>query len=99
MSRLDREALGAALSARLGATQEADGSGDLAAPQGRVAIVAGVADLDAAIARLRALQGYRWLGINGGDLFSVSPKTIGTKIGIIDQNGKVLKAADLPRPK
>ena len=36
---------------------------------------------------------------SGGDLFSASPKTIGTKIGIIDHTGKVLKAADLPRPK
>jgi len=99
MSRLDHDAIGAALTATLGASPDADGSGDLLAPQGRIAIVASPADIDPAIARLRPLPGYRWLAINGGDLFSASPKTIGTKIGIIDQTGKVLKAADLPRPK
>jgi len=99
MSRLDRKAIGAALTEKLGASADPDGSGDLVAPQGRIAIVASPTDIDPAIARLRPLQGYRWLAINGGDLFSASPKTIGTKIGILDSTGKVLKAADLPRPK
>jgi hypothetical protein len=99
MSRMDRDALGAAITTKLGASPDADGSGDLVSPQGRIAIVASPADVDSAIARLRPLQGYRWVVINGGDLFSVSPKTIGTKIGILDPTGKVLKAADLPRPK
>jgi hypothetical protein len=99
MSRLDRDAIGAALTEKFGAAPDQDGSGDLVAPQGRIAIVASPADLDSAIARLRPLQGYRWVAINGGDLFSASPKTIGTKIGILDPTGKVLKAADLPRPK
>ncbi len=99
MSRLDREAISEALSAKLGATADPDGGSDLIAPQGRIAIVPTPADIDPAIARLRPLPGYRWLAINGGDLFSASPKTIGTKIGIIDHTGKVLKAADLPRPK
>ena len=99
MSRLDRDAIGTALSAKFGASPDPDGSGDLVAPQGRIAIVASPSDLDPAIARLRPLQGYRWVAINGGDLFSASPKTIGTKIGILDPTGKVLKAADLPRPK
>jgi hypothetical protein len=39
------------------------------------------------------------VAINGGDLFSASPMTIGTKVGILDPTGRVLKAADLPRPK
>ena len=99
MSRLDRDALATAVTTKLGASPDEDGSGDLTSSQGRIAIVATPADIDPAIARLRPLQGYRWLAINGGDLFSASPKTIGTKIGIIDQTGKVLKAADLPRPK
>jgi hypothetical protein len=99
MSRLDRDAIGAALSAKLGATPDPDGVADLVSSQGLIAIVASPSDLDPAIARLRPLQGYRWIAINGGDLFTASPKTIGTKIGIIDSTGKVLKAADLPRPK
>ncbi|HXI80592.1 MAG TPA: hypothetical protein VNM34_07215 [Verrucomicrobiae bacterium] len=99
MSRLDRQALGAAVAAKLGATPDPDGSGDLASTKGRIAIAASPADADSAIARLRPLPGYRWVAINGGDLFAVSPKTIGSKVGIIDETGKVLKAADLPRPK
>jgi hypothetical protein len=99
MSKLDREALAAAITEKLSATPEPDGSGDLVASQGRIAIVATVAEIDGAIARLKPMPGYKWIAINGGDLFSASPKTIGSKIGIIDSTGKVLKAADLPRPK
>jgi hypothetical protein len=99
MSKLDREGLTAAISEKLGATPEPDGSGDLVANQGRIAIVASVAEIDGAIARLKPMAGYKWIAINGGDLFSASPKTIGSKVGIIDSTGKVLKAADLPRPK
>ena len=99
MSRLDREALGAAVAAKLGATPDPDGSGDFASRQGRIAIAASLGDVDSIIARLRPLPGYRWIAINAGDLFAVSPKTIGSKVGIMDQSGKVLKAADLPRPK
>jgi hypothetical protein len=99
MSKLDREALAAAITEKLGATPEPDGSGDLVASQGRIAIVASVAEIDGAIARLKPMPGYKWIAINGGDLFSASPKTIGSKVGILDSTGKVLKAADLPRPK
>jgi len=99
VSRLDREAIAAALTEKLGATADPAGTADLVASQGLIAIVAAPADLDGAIARLKPLPGYRWLAINPGDLFSASPKTIGTKIGLLDPTGKVLKAADLPRPK
>ena len=99
MSKLDREALAAAITEKLGAAPEPDGSGDLVASQGRIAIVATVAEIDGAIARLKPLPGYNYIAINGGDLFSASPKTIGSKVGILDSTGKVLKAADLPRPK
>ena len=99
MSRLDREGISASLAERIGAQPDPDGGADLIASQGLIAIAATSADVDPAIARLKALPGYRWIAINGGDLFGVSPKTIGTKIGILDPTGKVLKAADLPRPK
>ena len=99
MSRLDRAAIAAALSEKLRATPDPDGIADLVAGQGAIAIAAAPGDIDGAIARLKPLPGYRWIAINGGDLFSASPKTIGTKIGILDATGKVLKAADLPRPK
>jgi hypothetical protein len=99
MSKLDRDGLAAAITDKLGATPDPDGSGDLVASQGRIAIVATVAEIDGAIARLKPLPGYKYIAINGGDLFSASPKTIGSKVGILDSTGKVLKAADLPRPK
>jgi hypothetical protein len=99
VSRLDRDAIAAALIEKLPATADPDGRADLVASQGLIAIAAIAGDIDGAIARLKPLQGYRWLAINGGDLFSASPKTIGTKIGLLDPSGKVLKGADLPRPK
>jgi hypothetical protein len=99
VSRLDRPAIAAALTEKLSAQPDPDGSGDLVTRNGRIAIAATPAEIDGAIARLKPLGGYRWLAINGGDLFGASPKTIGTKIGILDPTGKVLKAADLPRPK
>jgi hypothetical protein len=99
VSRLDRDAIAAALTEKLPATADPDGNADLVATQGLIAIAAEPGEIDRAIARLKPLPGYRWLAINGGDLFSASPKTIGTKIGLLDPTGKVLKAADLPRPK
>lgn len=98
MSRLDRAAIVAALTDRLGAQADPDGAADLVAPQGRINVAASSADIGPAIDRLKPLPGYRWIAINGGDLFTASPRTIGTKVGIMDPTGKVLKAADLPRP-
>ena len=99
MSRLDREAIIAALTERLSAAPDPEGVVDLVASQGRI-VVAGVsAEIAPAIDRVRPLEGYRWLAINAADLFAASPKTIGTKVGIMDPSGRVLKAADLPRKK
>ena len=99
MSRLDRAAISAALTEKLGAKPDPDGVVDLVASQGRIAIAAAASEIDGAIARLKPLPGYRYVAINGIDLFTASPKTIGTKVGILDPTGKVLKAADLPRAK
>jgi len=99
MSRLDHAAIAAALTERLSATPDPDGVADLVASQGTIAIAASASEIDGAIARLKPLPGYRWIAINGADLFTASPKTIGTKVGILDATGKVLKGADLPRAK
>jgi hypothetical protein len=99
MSRLDRAALLEAIATNLTATPDPAGESDLIASQGRIVIAAEPSALKVAIQRLRPLDGYRWLAINAGDLFAVNPLTIGTKIGILDQNGRVLKAADLPRQR
>lgn len=97
MSRLDRDAIVASLTVKLGAQTDPAGQADLVASTGRINVAASAADIGPAIARLKPLPGYRWVAINGADLFHASPKTIGTKVGILDPTGKVLKAADLPR--
>jgi len=99
VSRLDRAAIVAALTAKLQATPDPDSVVDLVASQGRIAVAATGAEIAPALERLKPLGGYRWLAINGADLFQASPMTIGTKVGILDHTGRVLKAADLPRPK
>jgi hypothetical protein len=99
MSRLDRTALIAALADKLGATPDPEGVADLVASQGRINVAATAGEIGPAIDRLKPLEGYRWVAINGADLFTASPKTIGTKVGIMDPTGKVLKNADLPRKR
>jgi len=99
MSRIDRAAIIEALTARLGAAPDPDGVADLISSKGRIAVAATPTEIRPAIDRLRPLEGYRWLAINADDLFTASPVTIGTKVGLIDPTGRVLKAADLPRKK
>jgi hypothetical protein len=99
MSRLDHGAIVAALTEKLAAVPDPEGVADLVASQGRIAVAATAAEIGPAINRLKPLQGYRWLAINAADLFQASPMTIGSKVGILDPTGRVLKAADLPRPK
>ena len=99
MARLDRAAIIDSLTAKLHAAADPEGAADLVAAQGRINVVAEPAELRTAIGRLKPLDGYRWVAINAGDLFAVNPMTIGSKVGIMDSNGRVLKAADLPRPK
>ena len=99
MARLDREAIVTAISGALSASPDPEGASDLVAERGHINVAASAAELKSAIQRLKPLGGYRWLVINEGDLFAASPLTLGTKVGILDPAGRVLKAADLPRPK
>jgi hypothetical protein len=99
MARFDHDALLGSISAAVSATPDPDGLSDLVAERGHINVAAGSAELKDAIRRLVPLSGYRWIVINPGDLFGASPLTLGTKIGILDPTGKVLKAADLPRAK
>jgi hypothetical protein len=99
MARLDRAAIAQSLSEHLKAVPDPDGRADLVADQGLINVAAGSAEIDAAIGKLKSIDGYRWIAINAGDLFVASPKSIGTKVGILDPAGKVLKAADLKRPR
>jgi hypothetical protein len=99
VARLDRDGLLSAITTSLHAGPDPDGLADLVASQGRINVAASGAEIGPAIKRLAPLSGYRWIAINGGDLFAANPLTIGTKVGILDQTGRVLKNADLPRPK
>jgi hypothetical protein len=99
MARLDRDALIGAAAAALRATPDPEGTADLVAERGHINVAASATELKAAIQRLVPLGGYRWIVINAGDLFAASPLTLGTKVGILDATGRVLKAADLPRAK
>jgi hypothetical protein len=99
VARLDRDGLLAAVSAAWGAAPDPEGLSDLVGPKGHINVAASGAEIGPAIKRLAPLPGYRWVAINGADLFGASPLTIGTKVGIVDATGRVLKNADLPRPK
>ena len=99
MARLDHDALLTAISASVQAAPDPDGLADLVASRGRINVAATGAEIGPAIKRPAPLPGYRWVAINPGDLFAASPLTMGTKVGILDPTGRVLKAADLPRPK
>jgi hypothetical protein len=99
MARSDKATIVAALSTAIGASEEPEGRSDLVSDKGYINVAADPAEIGPAIERLKPLPGYRWIVINPGDLFAASPKTIGTKVGIMDVTGRVLKAADLPRPK
>jgi hypothetical protein len=99
VARLGREAIVTAISGALSASPDPEGASDLVAERGHINVAASAAELKSAIQRLKPLGGYRWLVINEGDLFAASPLTLGTKVGILDPAGRVLKAADLPRPK
>jgi hypothetical protein len=96
---MDREAMVAAISAAIAATPDPEGTADLVADRGHINVAASAGELKSAIQRLAPLRGYRWIVINADDLFGASPLTLGTKVGILDPTGRVLKAADLPRPK
>jgi len=99
MARSDKATIIAAVIAKLGASEDPVGLADLVASQGRINVAAEPGEIGPAIERLKPLPGYRWIVINPADLFTASPMTFGSKVGIMDPTGRVLKNADLPRPK
>lgn len=99
MSRLDQTQLMEAATAFLSAEPDPSGQADLVSDKGAVVVVANAADLKAAFKRLKGIDGYRWIVINREDLFAANPLSIGSKAGILDASGAVLKGADKPRKK
>lgn len=95
--RLDHTGLRDAALVSLEAEVDPTGEADLVWSKGRAVIAADPADFRRAFARLKKVDGYRWLVINRADLFAANALSIGSKAGIIDASGSVLKAADAPR--
>lgn len=99
MARLDREGLAAALADAVGASPDTTGVADLVFDRGFIVVAARVEDLKGAFKRAKKIDGYRWVAINRDDLFGANPLSIGSKAGILDADGRVLKNADSPRKK
>ena len=99
MARMTEDQLRQAMIEKLSAEPDPTGKADLICSKGTLGIAADHKQIKKTVKRLRPLMTYRFLVINRGDLFAASPATIGTKIGILDGNGSLLKAADLPRQR
>ena len=99
MARLDHDQLLAAATANHNATPDPSGEADLVCDKGSLLIVADPADLKAAFKRAKKMPGYKWVVINSGDIFAANPMSLGSKAGIFDEAGNMLKNADVPRKK
>ena len=99
MGRLDQEQLVAAAMSVLGAEPDPSGNADLVGEKGSIVVVADPAQMKAAFKRIKKVDGYRWVVINRDDLFAANALSLGSKAGIMDADGSVLKAADVPRKK
>jgi hypothetical protein len=95
--RLDRARLTEAVATVMNARPDPTGQADLVCDRGHVVVAAEPAELKEAFSRLKRIDGYRWVAINREDLFAANTASLGSKAGLIDQDGKVLKAPDLPR--
>ena len=103
MTRLDHNALCEALSTAVDASPDPSGDADLVFAKGQIkgsiVVASEVAGLKKAFKRAKKIDGYRWVAINRQDLFGANPLSLGSKAGILDADGKVLKNADTPRKK
>ena len=99
MARLNQADLIAAAIEVLGADPDPSGVVDLIGPKGSIIVAAEQADLKSAFKRIKKVDGYRWVVINREDLFAANTLSLGSKAGIVDASGSVLKQADVPRKK
>ena len=82
------------------ATVDDTGVVDLVSERGSIIVAAEPDGMKAAFKRIKKVKaGYRWVVINREDLFAANSLSIGSKAGIIDADGGVLKNADIPRKK
>ena len=95
----NHDALCESIGAAVGASPDPSGDADLVFDNGSIVVASEVADLKKAFKRVKKINGYRWVAINREDLFGANPLSLGSKAGILDASGKVLKNADTPRGK
>lgn len=97
MARYDQDAFVAHAQSMLNAEPDPSGNADLVGEKGSIVVASKPEDFKKAFKRLKKVPGYRWIVIHREDLFLANTLSLGTKAGIIDEDGKVLKAADVPR--
>ena len=64
-----------------------------------VVIAENVDELPNALSRLDVVGGYGYIATWEKNLFSFNPKLISKRCGLINENGKLLKAARIPKNK
>lgn len=99
MARLDHAGLLARATEVFGASPDDSGQADLVCDRGLLFVVADPKELKPAFKKAKKLAGYKWVVINRDDLFAANPLSLGSKAGIFDADGNMLKNADVPRKK
>lgn len=99
MSRLDADGLNAAAVSVLNAAPDPTGEADLVCEKGKIVVAADPQEFKPAFKRLKKMDGYKWIFINREDLFAANTLSLGSKAGILDASGSVLKNTDIPRKK
>ena len=100
MARKTNEELLEMATQQFDATPDPSGTVDLISERGSICVAAAPDDMKSAFKRIKkAVPGYRWVIINRDDLFAANTLSLGTKAGIMDAEGGILKAANLPRKK
>ncbi len=99
MARLNHDQMMAQAAETVGASADESGKADMVFDKGQLLLAAELNDMKKVFKRAKKLEGYKWVMINGADLVLANTLSIGTKAGILDADGKVLKNADIPRKK
>ncbi len=99
MSRLDQAGLEQYAIDTLGAKRDDSTGADFTFEKGSLIAVASPDDMKQAFKRIKKVPGYRWVLINKEDLFAANTLSLGSKAGLLAQDGSTLKNADVPRKK
>lgn len=92
MSRLDRDGLIAAAISVIDGEVDASGVADVVSSSAAIVVASDAAALKEAFKRAKKIKGYPWIMINRQDLFAANPLSLGSRAGIYDASGAVLKA-------